>query len=115
MPPSDAEDSSSSCSLPSFDADGCSDVEKLSKEDEENDEAGSQVTLSTKGTYDSIDFLMPGGLSTYSAVLLAKPEKKASRTFSQVCQPFNCDQEELPGVSEDADPGNCVVEDDSNF
>ncbi len=47
----------------------------MSKEDEENDEAGSQVTLSTKGTYDSIDFLMLGDLNTFSAVLPEKPEK----------------------------------------
>ncbi len=75
MPPSDAEDSSSSWGSLSCDDDSCSDIDKLSKEDEENDEAGSQITLSTMGTYDSVDFLTPSGLSLFSVVLLAKPEK----------------------------------------
>jgi len=54
------------------DDDGCSDtiliIKELSKENEENDDAGSQVTLPTMGTYDSIDFLMPGDLSLFSVV-----------------------------------------------
>jgi hypothetical protein len=75
MPPSDAEDSSSSCCLSSFDDDGCLDIDKLSKEDEENDEARSQVTQSTMGAYDSVDFPTPAGLSLFSAALLVKPEK----------------------------------------
>jgi hypothetical protein len=52
------------------DDDGCSDtiliIIELSKENKENDDAGSQVTLHTMGTYDSIDFLTPGGLSLFS-------------------------------------------------
>jgi hypothetical protein len=75
MPPSDAEDSSSSCGSSICDDDGCSDIDKLSKEDEENDEAGSQVTLSTMGTYASVDFLTPDGLISFSAALPAKHEK----------------------------------------
>jgi hypothetical protein len=75
MLPSDAGDSSSSCDSLSCDDDVCSDIDELSKEDEENDEAGSQVTLSTMGTYDSVDFFMPAGLNLFSAVFPAKPEK----------------------------------------
>jgi hypothetical protein len=75
MPPSDAEDSSSSWGSLSCDNDGCLDIDELSKDDEENDEAGSQVTLSTMGTYDSVDFLTPGGLNLFSAALPAKPDK----------------------------------------
>jgi hypothetical protein len=37
MPPTDADDSSSSFDVSAFDDDGCSDIEELSKEDEEND------------------------------------------------------------------------------
>jgi hypothetical protein len=72
MPPTDAEDSSSSCNLLSFDDDGCLDFEELNKEDEETDKARSHVSLSTMGTYDSIDFFIPGGLSLFSAALPAK-------------------------------------------
>jgi hypothetical protein len=75
MPPSDAEDSSSSCGLSTFDDDGCLDIDKLSKEDEENDEARSQVTLFTMGTYDSVHFLTPGSLSLFSVALPMKSEK----------------------------------------
>jgi hypothetical protein len=75
MPPSDAEDSSSSYSLLSYDDDVCSDIDELCMEDEENVEAGSQVTLTTMGTYDSVDFLMPSDLNLYSAALPVKPEK----------------------------------------
>jgi hypothetical protein len=83
MPPSDAEDSSSSCDLSSCDDDGCLDIDKISKEDKENDEVRSQVTLSTMGTYDSVDFLMPGGLNLFSAVLPAKPEKLVLKNLPQ--------------------------------
>jgi hypothetical protein len=84
MPPSDTEDSSSSCGLSSIDDDdGCSDIDKLSKEDKENDEAGSQVTLSTMGTYDSVDVLTPGGLNSFSAALPVKPEKLVLKNLPQ--------------------------------
>ena len=52
-----------------------SDIEELSKEDKENDDVGSLVTLSTMGTYDSIDFLIPERLSLFSAALLEKSKK----------------------------------------
>ena len=69
MPPRDAEDSSSSCGSSSVDDDDCSVIEESSKEEEENDVAGSQDTLSTLETFVSIDFLAPGGLSSFSAEL----------------------------------------------
>ena len=57
MPPTNAKDSSSSCSLSFVDDDGCSDIEEFTEQEEENDDPGSQVTLSSVGTFDSIEFL----------------------------------------------------------
>jgi hypothetical protein len=59
------------------------DIDKLSKEDKENDEDGSQVTLPTMRTYDSVDFLMLGGLNLFSEVLPAKPEKLVLKNLPQ--------------------------------
>ncbi len=63
-----------SCNSSFVDDGNCLDIEELSEEDEEKDDVGSQVTLSTMETYESINFTMPCGLNSFTVVLPAKPD-----------------------------------------
>jgi hypothetical protein len=79
MPPNDGEEESSSLyKSSSDDKDSCSEIQEQEIDGEENEEDAnaSQVTFDTMGTFDFIDFLMPGGLSLFSVMALrAKTEK----------------------------------------
>jgi hypothetical protein len=79
MPPNDDAEESSFYYLLSDDGEGLSDNqdsdEGYDEIEDKNKDAGSQVMM---GTLDSVDFLMPGGLSSLSVALLVKSGKLVS-------------------------------------
>ena len=74
MPPNDDAEEALSYYLSSNDEEVRLDIQDSIKEDEEIEykDTVSQVTM---GTFDSVDFLMPGGLSSFSVALLANLDK----------------------------------------